>query len=62
MLIPQTVLTSSKITKGFFYTFLEPYVGTGVLTSKGAKWIERRAIISPCFHVRMLNQFFPTFK
>lgn len=58
----QKMLTSSNTTKGYFYTFLNAYIGTGVLTGFGAKWHERRRLISPSFHFSEINRFFYTFK
>ncbi|XP_025264312.1 cytochrome P450 4C1-like isoform X2 [Camponotus floridanus] len=54
----ETILSSTKhIEKGFFYDPLHPWLGTGLLTSKGFKWQTRRKILTPTFHFNILNQF-----
>ncbi|XP_049537313.1 cytochrome P450 4C1-like [Anopheles darlingi] len=47
--------------KSFPYEFLEPWLGTGLLLSFGEKWFQRRKIITPSFHFKMLDQFMDVF-
>ena len=52
------MFSSSKNTqKSFFYDFLHPWFGTGLLTSHGEKWQNRRRLITPTFHFEILNDF-----
>ncbi|XP_066488226.1 cytochrome P450 4V2 [Tiliqua scincoides] len=54
----EVVLSSSKhIMKPFMYKFLEPWLGTGLLTSVGSKWRSRRKMITPTFHFTILSDF-----
>ncbi|KAL7042777.1 hypothetical protein ACKWTF_001273 [Chironomus riparius] len=43
------------------YSFMHAAVGEGLLFSSGKKWFNRRRIITPTFHFKILEQFFEIF-
>ncbi|XP_066264990.1 cytochrome P450 4V2-like isoform X1 [Branchiostoma lanceolatum] len=58
----EVLFSSSKhIEKSFVYDFLHPWLGTGLLTSKGDKWKTRRRLITPTFHFKILSDFLHEF-
>lgn len=59
----EVILTSSKhIKKSSMYQMLVPWLGEGLLLSYGQKWQNRRKILSPAFHYKVLEGFVETFK
>ncbi|KAE8738718.1 Cytochrome P450 CYP4 [Frankliniella occidentalis] len=58
----EAILSSSKhITKSNAYRFLQPWLGTGLLTSTGHKWHTHRKMITPTFHFKILEAFHDVF-
>ncbi|KAM7110837.1 cytochrome P450 4V2 [Molossus nigricans] len=56
--VVEVILSSAKhIDKSYMYTFLEPWLGLGLLTSTGNKWHRRRKMITPTFHFTILEDF-----
>ncbi|KAJ8024252.1 Cytochrome P450 4V2 [Holothuria leucospilota] len=47
--------------KGLFYQLFVPWLGDGLLISKGSKWMTRRKLLTPSFHFSILTQFLPAF-
>ncbi|KAL7039696.1 hypothetical protein ACKWTF_000075 [Chironomus riparius] len=54
--------SSKHLTKGFVYNFLHPFIKTGLLTSDGEKWHQRRRMLTPAFHFNILKEFAEIFK
>lgn len=54
----EVVLSNSRhLDKSYPYRFLHPWLGTGLLTSTGEKWRNRRKMLTPTFHFSILSDF-----
>ena len=54
----EAILRSAHhLRKAFTYRCLHPWLGTGLLTSHGEKWKQRRRLITPSFHFSILQDF-----
>jgi cytochrome P450 len=55
-------LTSNEnITKSEEYKYLWDWLGKGLLTSTGPLWRNRRKLLTPAFHFKILEDFLPIF-
>lgn len=52
---------SKNLEKSYGYDLLKPWLGEGLLLSKGSKWHRRRKIITPTFHYGILESFCDVF-
>ncbi|XP_050089167.1 cytochrome P450 4d2-like [Anopheles aquasalis] len=53
----EQVLQAKTIEKTIAYDFMKPWLGSGLVVSTGAKWAERRKVITPTFHFKILEDF-----
>lgn len=58
----EVILTNMKfLSKSSQYRFVSVMWGDGLLASTNQKWFNRRRIITPTFHFKILEQFFEIF-
>jgi cytochrome P450 family 4 len=58
----EKIMTDRRfLSKSSQYSFLHGALGEGLLFSSNEKWFNRRRIITPTFHFKILEQFFEVF-
>lgn len=58
----EKIISSTKhIEKSYVYDFIKPWLGDGLLISKGDRWHSHRKIITPTFHFSILDGFCDVF-
>lgn len=59
----EIILKSSKhFEKSRVYEILQPFLRTGLLTSNGEKWHQRRRMLTPAFHFDILKEYLEVFR
>ncbi|XP_049535219.1 probable cytochrome P450 4d14 isoform X1 [Anopheles darlingi] len=53
----EQVMQAKTIEKTIIYDFMMPWLGSGLVVSTGAKWTQRRKVITPTFHFKILEDF-----
>jgi cytochrome P450 len=59
--IEHLLSNTANTQKSDHYRFLQPWLGLGLVTSNNAKWKQRRKMLTPTFHFRILQDFMPVF-
>ncbi|KAB7499154.1 Cytochrome P450 4d2 [Armadillidium nasatum] len=58
----EVLLSNPKyLDKTVDYEAMQPWLGTGLLTSSGKKWQHRRKMLTPAFHFKILEDFVEVF-
>lgn len=57
----ETIFNAKMTKKSHNYDFIIPWWGTGLLTSHGSKHHQRRRLITPSFHFKILERFIDVF-
>uniref|UniRef100_A0A182SX45 Cytochrome P450 n=1 Tax=Anopheles maculatus TaxID=74869 RepID=A0A182SX45_9DIPT len=58
--VMEQVIQAKTIIKPNYYRFLHPWVGFSSVVANGTHWINRRKLINPGFHFKMLQDFLGT--
>lgn len=59
--VEKIMSTTKHIEKSYIYDFIKPWLGDGLLISKGDRWHKHRKIITPTFHFSILDGFCDVF-
>ncbi|XP_039441587.1 cytochrome P450 4c3-like [Culex pipiens pallens] len=59
--VVEQIINTRTINKSQIYDFMKPWINEGLLTAVGKKWAQRRKIITPAFHFKILEEFLGTF-
>ncbi|EDS32954.1 cytochrome P450 4c3 [Culex quinquefasciatus] len=59
--VVEQVINTKTIQKSIIYEFMKPWLGEGLLTALGKKWAQRRKVITPAFHFKILEEFLDIF-
>ncbi|KAM9797938.1 cytochrome P450 4A10-like [Neosynchiropus ocellatus] len=53
----KAVLAISEFKKEFVYSFIQPWIGEGLLVSNGQRWFRHRRLLNPGFHYDVLKPY-----
>ncbi|XP_056388474.1 cytochrome P450 4A4-like isoform X2 [Hyla sarda] len=53
----KAILSRNDPKENFFYYFLTPWIGNGLLILSGQKWLQHRKLLTPAFHYDVLKPY-----
>ncbi|XP_055606346.1 cytochrome P450 4d2-like [Uranotaenia lowii] len=59
--VVEQIIHAKTIKKSIIYEFMKPWLNEGLITAIGKKWAQRRRIITPAFHFKILEEFLGIF-
>jgi len=57
--VKPVLLSNTLLTKSLEYDLLYDWLGRGLLTNNGLAWRQKRKILTPAFHFKILENFIP---
>ncbi|XP_070537932.1 cytochrome P450 4F2-like [Ptychodera flava] len=58
----KAILSSAEPKDEWIYGFIKPWLGDGLLLSRGPKWVRNRKLLTPGFHFEILKPYAKVFK
>ncbi|XP_058823827.1 cytochrome P450 4d2-like [Topomyia yanbarensis] len=59
--VVEQIIHAKTIRKSIIYEFMKPWLNEGLITALGKKWAQRRKVITPAFHFKILEEFLGIF-
>ena len=59
ILVSHSDVAGKLLKRRYFYSYLVPWLGEGLLISKGKKWQRNRHLLTPAFHYQILKAYVP---
>lgn len=57
--VERVLSNTENVNKSFLYVMMKSWIGNGLLTSDKTVWKQRRKVLTPAFHFRILDEYVP---